>query len=181
MLASFHKIVSNFFFPLLLFCFTGSFAQSVNLKDFEKMNTVKSPKEYLTKKDFTIKADTTTGENSRVRMLNRSTHEMIYVSSIKGSEGDKAVDVEYFTESKEEYAQIVHTIIKSGYSAKGDTRHYYKRVGSYETYELVLRELVTIKDKDYYGIKYAYYAGKELATPAPAPAAKKADWTSFPH
>ena len=145
------------------------------------MNTVKSPKEYLTKKDFTIKADTTTGENSRVRMLNRSTHEMIYVSSIKGSEGDKAVDVEYFTESKEEYAQIVHTIIKSGYSAKGDTRHYYKRVGSYETYELVLRELVTIKDKDYYGIKYAYYAGKELATPAPAPAAKKADWTSFPH
>lgn len=147
------------------------FAQSVSLKDFEKMPSVKSPKEYLAKKDFTIKQDSSSGENIKLKMVNRGTREIIYVTSIKDSEGARSVEVDYFTESKEEYAKIVHTILKAGYNPIRDNRHYDKRVGSYETHNLALREMVAIKDKDYYSIKYSYSAGKELAAPAP-PASK---------
>lgn len=158
------KKLSLFLFFAITVAF--SFAQTLNLKDFEKLNTVKSPKEYLEKKDFTVKSDSSSGENFKLRMLNRATREMIYVTVNKDSEGARSVEVEYFTESQEEYAKIVHTVIKSGYNAKGDNRHYDKRPGSYEGYNLVLREMVTIKGKDYYSIKYSYYAGKELALPA---------------
>lgn len=160
--------------PLFLFLTLATaycFAQSVYLKDFEKMPSVKSPKEYLAKKDFTVKQDSSSGENIKLKLVNRSTREIIYVTSTKDSEGARSVEVDYYTERKEEYAKIVHTILKSGYNPIRDNRHYDKKVGSYETHNLALRELVTIKDKDYYNIKYSYHAGKELAMPAP-PAGK---------
>jgi len=177
----FKKIAFHCFLLFFVFGFTRSFSQSVNLKDFEKMNSVKSPKEYLAKKDFTVKSDSSNGENFKLRLINRGTRELINVSVYKDSEGARLVEVEYFTPSQEEYAKIVHTITKSGYNAKTDNRHYEKRVGSYEAYNLVLRELVTLKDKDYYGIKYSYYAGKELSMPPAVPAEKNNDWSTFPH
>ncbi len=131
------------------------------------MNSVKSPKEYLAKKDFTVKQDSSSGENIKLKLINRATREIIYVTSIKDSEGARSVEVDYFTESKEEYAKIVHAVLKSGYNPIRDNRHYDKRVGSYETHNLVLREMVAVKDKDYYNIKYSYYAGKELSMPTP--------------
>lgn len=158
-------------YALILF-FTAivafSSAQSITLKDFERMPSVKSLKEYLAKKDFTVKQDSSSGENIRLRMLNRATREIIYVLVNKDSEGARYVEVEYFTESQEEYAKLVHTVAKYGYTTKGDNRHYEKRLGSYETQNLLLKEMVLIKDKDYYGIKYSYYAGKELSVVPPA-------------
>jgi hypothetical protein len=168
---SFPKIVSNFFCLLLVFCFTCSFAQSVNLNTFEKITTVKSAREFLEKKDFVVKQDSSTKESVKLKLLNRATREIIYVSVNKDSEGARFVEVEYFTASEEEYARIVHALIKYGYNQQNDNRHYEKRIGSYEAHHLVLKGAVTIKDNDYYGIKYSYYAGKELALPA-APANK---------
>lgn len=160
----------------LLMSFSSSFAQSVTLKDFEKIDSVKSPKEYFIKKDFVVKNDSSSGEHFKLKMLNRSTREILNVAVNKDSLGPRSVDIEYFTPSQEEYSKIVHTLTKMGYViGKGDNRHYEKRIGSYETYELVLRELVAVKDKDYYAINYSYHADKELfMPPAPAPVIKKA-------
>ena len=122
-----------------------------------------------------VKSDSSSGEHFKLRMLNRSTRELIYVSVNKDSAGPRSVEIEYFTASQEEYAKIVHTIAKFGYTGKGDNRHYDKHIGRYETYDLMLRELTAVKDKDYYAINYSYYADKELfMPPAPEPVIKKA-------
>ena len=168
MLTSFQKIASNFSCLLLLLYFNTSFAQTVNLKDFEKMPSVKSAKEYLAKKDFVVKQDSSSGKDIiKLKLVNKASHEIVHLSLIKGSEGDKMFELDYFTESQEEYAKIVHTIVKSGYNPKNDDRHYEKRPGSYEVHNLVLKGPVTVNGWDYYCIKYSYYAGKELAVPAP--------------
>ena len=166
MRTSFQKIAPNFLFLLLFF--NSSFAQTLNLKDFEKMPAVKSVREYLEKKDFVVKQDSSSGkDNIKLKLVNKATHEIVHLSLIKGSEGDKTFELEYFTESQEEYAKIVHTIVKSGYNPINDDRHYEKRPGSYETHNLVLKGAVSVKGWDYFCIKYSYYAGKELAVPTP--------------
>lgn len=154
--------------PSLFVCFNTSLAQSVFLKDFERMNSIKNPKEYWIKKDFVVKQDSSRGENIKLKMFNRSTRELIYVSINKDSEGARSVELEYFTASEEYYAKMVHNLVKLGYHQKNDNLHYDKFLSTYETQNLVLRGLLNIKDKDYYGIKYLYYAGKEISVPVPA-------------
>ena len=159
---------SFFLFLVLMKTTTYCFAQTVYLKDVERMNSVKSPKEYWLKKDFVVKQDSSTGEDIKLKLLNRSTREIIYLSIKKDSEGARSVEVEYFTANQDDYAKMVHNLVKLGYKQKNDNLHYDKFLSTYETQNLVLRGMVGIKDKDYFGIKYSYYAGKELSEPIPA-------------
>jgi hypothetical protein len=141
-------------------------AQTLCLKDFEKLNIVKSPKDYLANKDFIVKQDSSSGENIiKLKLVNKATHELVQLSVVTGSEGDRTLEVQYFTLSREEYGKIVRTILKSGYDGKGDNRHFEKRNGSYETENVFLREMVLLKDAEYYAITYTHYTGKELALP----------------
>ncbi len=159
---SFKPIITN---CLFLFLFSNSsFAQTVNLKDFEKLATIKTVREYLEKKEFVVKQDSSSGKDViKLKLVNKATKEIVHLSSIKGSEGDKTFGIKYFTVTQEEYGKIVHTILKSGYNAIGDTRHYEKLTGKYETHKVVLKAEVEVKGWDYYGIEYSYYAAKELA------------------
>jgi len=159
------KFTCNGFFLPFFLCYTVGYAQTLNLKDFEKMSTIKTVKEYLLKKDFVVKQDSSNGENLKLKMVNKATKEIVHVSLMQGSEGDKSFTLDYFTEPQEEYAKIVRTIIKSGYNPQKDERHYEKRNGTYETYNLVLKGAVNVKGWDYFGIGYSYYAGKELSEP----------------
>ena len=133
------------------------------------MPLIKNPKEYWLKKDFVIKQDSSGVENIKLRLLNRSTRELLYILVNKDSEGARLVQVEYFTASEEDYIKLVHSLIKLGYVSTTDNWHYEKRISTYETQTIVLKALVNVKDKNYYAIKYSYYAGKELSEPVAPP------------
>lgn len=143
------------------------YAQSVNIKEFEKMPSLVKPVDYFLKKDFVLKNDSSTKTYTKVRLYNRVTREWIYLFSNKGDE-DKIVEVQYFTPSSEEYGKIARSITKSGYAAIGNVRNYEKRLGSYEWHRINLKELEYIKEREYYGVVYKYFMSKELST-TPAP------------
>lgn len=133
------------------------------------MPLIKNPKEYWLKKDFVIKQDSSSEENIKLRLLNRSTRELLYILVNKDSEGARSAQVEYFTANEEDYIKLVHSLIKLGYVSTTDNWHYEKRISTYETQTIVLRAMVSIKDKNYYAVNYFYSAGKELSEPVASP------------
>lgn len=132
------------------------------------MPSLSSPKEYLLKKDFVVKTDSSTGkQNVKLRLFNRSTKEIVYLTYGKGSEGARTFEVQYYTANQEEYSKIVRSLLKAGYVNTSDNRHYEKKPGSYETQQIFCRDLVLLRDMEYYAITYTYLAGKELSAPSP--------------
>ncbi len=157
-------------FTLAFLIISGiGFAQSIGIKDFEKVPSLNKPVDYFLKKDFAIKSDSSTKSFTKVRLYNRTTREWIYLFTSKGDE--VITDVLYLTHSSDEYSKIARSITKSGYSAIGNVRNYEKRLSSYEWNRIVLKEVEYIKEREYYGIGYKYFSGKELSTPS-APADK---------
>ena len=156
--------LKNFWFILLLLCNYG-FAQTLATRDFEKICSTANFKEYLAKKDFTVKSDGSTKTNGRVKFFNRSTKEILTVTFNKGSEGDTAFEIEYLIATDVDYKKFVQSLTKNNYVIKTLNR-YEKFTSTYEKQNITLKGIVYYKDGEYYGVMYSYYAGKEISEPS---------------
>lgn len=167
------KIISYGIFSMLLFFFVTSAAQTLSIPSLERIASVKNPKEYLIGKELTVKNDSSKGENINLKLLNRSTQEILYLKLQRTNETDTLLEVDYFLKNKDDYARVVRQVVKQGYAPINDEKHYEKRSdNNFQIHQLTLKGYVSLKGWDYYCINYSYQ-GKWQETPAAKDTKKK--------
>lgn len=153
------KFVFLFLFAVLA---QNSRAQSLVLSDFSKC---KNGNSFLTEKGFTHLVDSATVNSQRSFYVNKTTGEEIIVSVQKDSEGAEQFTVDYYVKTIAAYLQL-ETAAKNGkYKYNAEKRSYRIASASYSWTDIYFSGIDTYHGTYYFHIRYAEYAGKELAAP----------------